>query len=560
MYTIADLLKAVDIKEMRLVAGAGGVGNEISCTNIMDNPDTFDWLATGEFLLSTGYIFKDDEALQRKIVRKLWEIGCSGLGIKINRYLDSFPSCMVEEAEKLDFPLIQLPFGYSLSTISTLVNRNINLSDRDRLEQALLIHRKLTKATLKSGRLSEIARIAVGFLCNPILVFDSNWRLLCLEDCPQNPIPVKDVISTRLKSPVLPPEFTDSMPESLDQFRKTITRQLCLPQGQRVICRIMPVPAYDSGVYGYILVWETARTLDSTDYIALEQVALSVAIERLRARELEEIKVRLKRDFFDDLLSGSIESLAAIRSLAELHGLNLKSKYCCMLVRYDWSSPEDRLLNQQQLNEQSKCCTELCKQLVRQSDVPAICIPHSTQTILLLEACDDPDAHHKRVLRLAEDLHEGLAPHCAGSPLVVVIGEVTDVTHIPDAFAEVLQTVRLFRDSGSGHLTVCVKDYAVLHLLDKNIDRQHLSAFSRKCLGRLIAYDKENGTQLLHTLDTYFSVSGNITEAAKHMYIHRNTYIYRLDKIKDILKDDFTSPSRLLEYQVALLALKLERA
>lgn len=100
----------------------------------------------------------------------------------------------------------------------------------------------------------------------------------------------------------------------------------------------------------------------------------------------------------------------------------------------------------------------------------------------------------------------------------------------------------------------------MLHLLDKNIDRQHLSEFGRKCLGGLISYDKENGTQLLQTLDTYFSVSGNITEAAKCMYIHRNTYIYRLDKIKDILKDDFTSPSRMLEYQVALLALKLERA
>ena len=39
MFTIADLLKLPDIQGIRLLAGAGGVENEISRTNIMDNPD-----------------------------------------------------------------------------------------------------------------------------------------------------------------------------------------------------------------------------------------------------------------------------------------------------------------------------------------------------------------------------------------------------------------------------------------------------------------------------------------------------------------------------------------
>lgn len=557
MYTIADLLKSEDIKEIVLVAGAGGVGNEISCTNIMDNPDTFDWLASGEFLLSTGYIFKDDEELQRKIVRRLSEIGCSGLGIKIQRYLTCFPACMIEEAEALDFPLVQLPFGYSLSNISSLVNQNIDQSGRGRMEQALVIHRALTKAALRSGRLKEITRIAVGHLNNPIMIFDSNWRLLSVEDCPQNPLPVEEAVPIKLKSPVLPKNFTDSMPKTLEQFRKTITRQLTLPGGRHVICRIMPVPAYDSGVYGYILVWETVRTLDATDYIALDQVALSVAIERLRTREMEEIKVKIKRDFFDDLLSGNIESLAAIRSLAELHGLNLKSRYCCMLIRYDWSNSEERLLRQHQLRIQSDRCNELCKRIARASDMTAICIPHSSQTILLLETSGDEDRNDQNIYRLAQDLHQELSSCFSKDSLVIVIGAVTDITQISEAFADVQQTVKLFRESSSKQSIVSVKDYGVLHLLDKNIDRQHLSAFARRCLGRLLAYDQDNGTQLMQTLDTYFAMSGNITEAAKRMYIHRNTYIYRLDKIKDLLKDDFTRPAKLLEYQVAMLALKI---
>ena len=71
MFTIADLLKLPDIQGIRLLAGAGGVENEISRTNIMDNPDTFDWLISGELLLSTGYIFREDEELQRRLIHRV---------------------------------------------------------------------------------------------------------------------------------------------------------------------------------------------------------------------------------------------------------------------------------------------------------------------------------------------------------------------------------------------------------------------------------------------------------------------------------------------------------
>lgn len=38
------------------------------------------------------------------------------------------------------------------------------------------------------------------------------------------------------------------------------------------------------------------------------------------------------------------------------------------------------------------------------------------------------------------------------------------------------------------------------------------------------------------------------------MYIHRNTYIYRLEKIKALLGTDLKKSRKLLELQLALLA------
>lgn len=555
MFTVSDLLKLPDVSGLRLVAGADGVGREISRTNIMDNPDTFDWLISGEFLLSTGYIFPESDELRRGIVRKLAEIGCSGLGLKVRRYLDGIPACMIEEAEALHIPLIELPFGNSLSDVSSAINKHIYRQEEGRIEQALSIHRELTRASLRSGGLYEIARIAVGFLENPILIFDSNWRLLSWEDCAKNPFPVAKSISTKRKTTVLPKEFTDSMPSSLDMFRKPITRRLHLQDDQQVICRVMPVAANESSLYGYIVVWETVHTLDMADHIALEQVAVSVAIERLRAKEIDEIKIRIKRDFFDDLLSGNIESLSAMRSLAELHGLNADSRYRCLLVRYAVGSSETKLLNQEQLNAQSKLCAEVCARTAADYQLPVVVVQRSMQTILLAEI--PPGSQGDSARPYALSLYEALSAHFLPQALLVVVDVTAGITEISEAFADVQQTLRLLRDSRGEQTVVFVEDYSVSHLLDKHIEKPHLLQFSQKSLGALIAYDRDNNTQLLQTLDMYFTFSGNITEAAKHMYIHRNTYIYRLSKVKSILGDNFASPLKLLEYQIALLALKL---
>jgi len=557
MFTIADMLKLPDIQEIRLLAGSSGVENGISRTNIMDNPDTFDWLISGELVLSTGYIFRDDEALQRLIVRRLAEIGCSGLAIKTNRYLSSVPACMVEVAEELHFPLLELPYGHSLSTISEIVNRQIYQPQEDRLAQTMAVQRQLTVASLKPGSLREIVRIAVGRMNNPILVLDSNWRLLAWEDCPQNPFPLEEVLALKRKAAVLPREFTEGMPKTLDMFRKPITRHYSLENHHQIVCRVVPLAVLDSAAYGYIVVWETVRTLDTDDYMTLEQIAVSVVIERIRVREMEEAKVRLRRDFFDDLLSGNIESLAAVRSLAELHGIKPDIPYRCLMVRYAWEDAKGTDGTPQKLDTDAGLCAEICTRTAKNLGSSVITIPHGVYVVLLFGLPPRQD-RDDRVRQYVEALHDALCAHFPAQNFLIVVSAVAEnITGISDAYRDVQSLSRVLRGTAAPGPAAFVEDYSVFSLLERHIDRQDLADFAYKALGELIRYDEENRSHLLKTLDVYFSKLENITEVAKQMYIHRNTCVYRLEKIKAILHDDFSNPMKLLRYQIALLALKI---
>jgi purine catabolism regulator len=557
-FTVAELLKLPDISGIRLAAGASGVENEISRTNIMDNPDTFDWLIAGEFLLTTGYIFKDDEDMQRSIVRRLAEIHCAGMGLKVRRYFAKTPDCMVEEADRLGFPLVELPFGHSLSTVGSMINERLYIRDDERMSQALSIHRDLTKAALKSGGLSEIARVAVGFIRNPILIFDSGWHLLAWQEYPGNPLPLGSNIPLKRKEAALPKEFTDSMPPELEMFRKPIARRLPLPGGSQPLCRVMPVGGGDGSLYGYIVIWETVHTMDAADYAALEHVSISVAMERVRAREIEEIKHRISRDFFDDLLSGAIESISAARSLAEAHGLKWNAKYRCVLVRHTNSDKEDQLINHQKYADCCNLAAEICKKAAKAIKIHIVMVPHSYQTIFLAEQPEASGEAVDAIRQFAETLLEELEKAFDPREIIIAIGASSpDIMRITESYSDAQKTMRLARGWDNPERIIYADDYAAFRLLDKFVEPQQLREFTRKSIGSLIDWDKENGSDLVRTLSCYFSFSGNMSEAAKFMFIHRNTYIYRMEKIKGILKNDFANPHKLLEYQLALLAMRI---
>lgn len=70
----------------------------------------------------------------------------------------------------------------------------------------------------------------------------------------------------------------------------------------------------------------------------------------------------------------------------------------------------------------------------------------------------------------------------------------------------------------------------------------------------LLAYDEEHNTQLLYTLETYFNNCQNSVNTSKALFIHRNTLLYRLDRIAEILDLNYNDSEQMLTFQLALKA------
>lgn len=61
------------------------------------------------------------------------------------------------------------------------------------------------------------------------------------------------------------------------------------------------------------------------------------------------------------------------------------------------------------------------------------------------------------------------------------------------------------------------------------------------------------GPELIRTLEQYLADNLNVSQAAKHLYLHRNTLLYRLAKIRSLTGLDPRNFEQALELKLALL-------
>ncbi len=89
-------------------------------------------------------------------------------------------------------------------------------------------------------------------------------------------------------------------------------------------------------------------------------------------------------------------------------------------------------------------------------------------------------------------------------------------------------------------------------------DQPDVARFVEGQIGPILAYDERRGTELVSTLETYFSCRGSLTRTKEALHVHVNTVNQRLDRIAQLIGADWQTPERELELQLALRLHRIE--
>ena len=119
-----------------------------------------------------------------------------------------------------------------------------------------------------------------------------------------------------------------------------------------------------------------------------------------------------------------------------------------------------------------------------------------------------------------------------------------DLTHIQSHYEQARaaisagRLVSVFLEDGQVY-HYC--DYAYVQMLDLTNKQYNLLNYVHPSLMRLARYDREHGTELMDTLFIYLQNACNTQRSARMLSLHKNTLLYRLGRIREILGCDLSS-------------------
>lgn len=552
MLTIKQFLKIPEFNEFKLVTRTSDASlkNKISAVNIMDNPDAIDWFSAGELLLTSGYFVKDDPTKQNAILHKLKNINCPALCIKPHQYLKTISQEMIALANSLDLPIIELPYGLSFSKITHIILSEIIESSSISNKRALTLHQEFFSLSLNGGGVEKISKTLAEMLSKSVVLLDQYFEPIHFASPKDSTGILNQHLAKETFSTSFGEDFFDSLPPSFEQLKQPIIREIQWNHQHERIA-ISPINIQNKH-YGYILLFLSETGLSQLDYLALEYSSMSFALERIRSEELARSKNKVKKDFLVELLGHHQLTPEQLTRLAGIHQMNDQVNYTISIieVHYTDSEKKEPLLQKNIEHQTRKLILEKLDRSYPTLKFIVNSFSDQGKIIILTESSSEEKLDE---IERAKQLLQYLGGIPNVRKLKMVIGGSADFAALVIPYQRAVKTLTIANKLPLNRDLIHYQDLLVHNFLLNVFSKDQMDTFVETTLGDLYRYEQANKTKYLDTLFTWINQKFNTSQTALALYTHRNTVIYRLEKIEEILKTDLKDPNELLKYQLALI-------
>ncbi|MFJ8467729.1 helix-turn-helix domain-containing protein [Streptomyces swartbergensis] len=282
--------------------------------------------------------------------------------------------------------------------------------------------------------------------------------------------------------------------------------------------------------------------LDPVDQRTLERAAMVTSLLLLARRSAAEAEQRVRGELLDDLLDARDRDPRLLRERAARLDADLDAVHVVLAARLEGDVPDA-----DQEADARRRLAAAASHLAATRHGLAAARDGGTVLLLPLGPGDTATELARRAAR-----HLGTAVHAP-----VTVGASAPAENLatrPDAVATAyaearrcLDALRLLGRSGDG---AAAEDFGFLGLLLAG-DRD-IPGFVDRTIGQVVDYDRRRGTELLRTLDAYFACGMSPARTKDELHVHVNTVAQRLERVGRLLGDDWQSPARALEIQLAL--------
>ena len=549
--SVQEMLAFEILKKAKVLAGHGGLERRVTRINVMEVPDIVDWVGTGEFLLTTAYSIKDELNILKNLIPELNKKGLAGIGIKMKRYVEQIPKDIIELANNLDFPIIEIPFEVSYTDIMMPVLTEVINNQTNTLLMVKEIHSKLINVMLEGGSFKRIAEEISETIGNTVAIKDNIFdsMVICCQGTDSEEI-----------EKILEKEKLSIEGSYRIDLEKNSIFSDDLIKGRKIRRISIPIYVHERN-YGFLYIWEDNRKINSVERTSIESATPIIALDLMKKISIFEIESRHKIEFFDDLLSKDEKSQRRAIDRAALFDFDRKLSYGVMVISITNIKGfiKETLNNSNFLYQMNSKILQIIERINRSRKEKCVYGNKSDRIIILygVDKAKSQEEVKQDMNSFAKDILQYVDYEMKDLTLSIGIGRLyEEATELWKSYHEAMKAAKNNR-MGNKNKFIHYDDLGVYRVLCSDEMEEELTQFYKETLAPLVDYDRDKDSELVKTLQMYFQYGGNLKKISKEMFTHYNTIIYRIQRIMEITGKNLEDANDSLSLQVALKILEI---
>jgi PucR family transcriptional regulator, purine catabolism regulatory protein len=539
MPSVAEVLEHDLFTGARVIAGKNGVNRPVLWLHNAGVPDAPYWLNGGELVMTTMLNMPEDMEEQRDYIRQMAKKDVAGLVLTVGRYIETIPDHLIEVANALDFPLIEIPYTARFVDIAKAVNERIAQENMDMVQRSLHIHQTLTNLVLEGGSFPHLATKLAELLEHSISIETERFEAIATEN-------IAEVDEARRYTQLhgrTDPRLVDALEKRgiLPEIRKTLRPKHLLPMpdvGLEMERILAPIVVHGE-IYGFMWIIADAHRLTQIDMMAIETGSTIAALLMLYQESVQSAEASLKGNLISQLIQGDRKRETILTDQSLRFGVDLRSPYVMMVV-------EANLYGSQKLSTLYR----VINQMIATDGWQAVAGQFAGQIIVLAQDND----HLKAMAARIQERVAMTKLIAEGQPRVGVSGLQQGSECVKTAYEQCQDVLHIMRRLEPNLRIIYFSDLGYLHTLYKAGPETLNGNPNVPILRRLL---EEKQADLFRTLEAYLDAGGNGVSTADILHIHRSTLNYRLQRIIHVGGVKLEDPLTRMNLQVALKLMRL---
>lgn len=539
MPSVATILEHELLENAKVLAGSSGLDREVRWVHNAGVPDAAAWVNGGELVLTTIFNMPQDEAEQCDYVRQLAKKNVAGLVLTTGRYIDEIPAHLIDTAQEVDIPLIEIPFTTRFVDIAQAINEVIAESSLELSRRALTIHQTLTNLVLEGGGLKHLAVRLAELLGHSVSIETANFDAIATHniteiDEARRYTQLHGRTDPRLVTAL---EKRGILPEIRENLRPKYLE--AMPDVGLGMERILAPIVVHGEIYGFMWVIADEHGLSEIDMMAIESGSTIAALMMLYQESVQSAEASLKGSLMSQLIEGNASRETILTDASMRYGVDLRSSYVMMMVECLMNGSQKLTTLYRTIN-----------QMIASDGWNAVVGQFAGQIVLLAQ-----DDEHLKALAARIQERAALSKLCGDStPRVGVSGLQQGTENVRCAYDQCVDVLHITRRLDPGGRVMYFSELGYLHTLF-HAGAGTLSGNPYVPLLRRLLDEKQ--ADLFRTLEAYLDSGGNGVGTAEILHIHRSTLNYRLQRINHIIEYNLQDPMIRTNLQVAVKLMRL---